>query len=321
MTLTVSNFKHHKSQLISFFEATEISENYFEVSSELATGYIFLKEITTIGYFVHLNLTLRKSVDFEVSYDQLENYSRVASFFNNSIRLDSLDNKVKKQLELDGFVSAPKNIKISGDLKPGDQLKHVTFVHNMDLFDFFEQEDKKEVFKKNQDVLLYLDKRLDLSNVENSLNNLYQYPLKIRVQLLHLKIEELLYIYLNRLFKLEHFSSQVEIKYQKTLFEIKQNINDNIKFKPNIKSIAKQWGVNETSLQKYFKSLFGLSIYQYYTNTRIERAKEALIDQGEQISYVCYEYGYSDIQHFSKQFKSVYGVSPSRYLSQFKTGS
>lgn len=321
MTFSINNFKQHKKQLISFFEAKEISENYFEVESELATGFIFFKEIKTIGYFVHLNLKLKRKIDFNLSYNQLENFQRVASFFNNSIHLDALDNKIKKRLELDGFVSASKNIEISGDLNSGDQLRHVTFIHNMNLFDFFEQEEKRKLFKKNKDVILYLDKRLDLSAVENRLNNLYQYPLKIRIQLLHLKLEELQYIYLNRLFKLEHLSTQVETKYQKTLFEIKQSINDNIKIKPNIKAIAKHWGINETSLQKYFKGLFGMSIYQYYTTTRIERAKEALIDQGEQISYVCYEFGYTDIQHFSKQFKSIYGISPSNYLNQYKTGS
>lgn len=46
---------------------------------------------------------------------------------------------------------------------------------------------------------------------------------------------------------------------------------------------------------------------------KIEEAKELLVYDELSISEISYRRGYSSVQHFSRQFKEVTGLTPSHY--------
>lgn len=66
-------------------------------------------------------------------------------------------------------------------------------------------------------------------------------------------------------------------------------------------------------LSKIFSEKTGKTIEQYFILQKIEKAKELLSLKEKNISEIAYSLGYVHISHFSNQFKSITGFSPSVY--------
>ncbi|RED61873.1 response regulator [Cohnella lupini] len=82
-----------------------------------------------------------------------------------------------------------------------------------------------------------------------------------------------------------------------------------------IEDIAKSVHMNYNHLCYVFKKETSLTINDYLTEFRIAKAKE-LFDQGEKIiQVVAIQVGYADANYFSKCFKKVIGITPSKYVN------
>ena len=77
--------------------------------------------------------------------------------------------------------------------------------------------------------------------------------------------------------------------------------------------LAKLCNMSEVIFRKLFNIRFGVSPKKYIIQGRMQIAK-AMLENGEyeSISQVAREVGYDDSLHFSKSFKKVYGVSPTK---------
>jgi two-component system response regulator YesN len=80
-----------------------------------------------------------------------------------------------------------------------------------------------------------------------------------------------------------------------------------------ISDIAKEVFLSVTYLCLLFKQETGVTINEYITRVRVEKAKEMLKDPGNKFYEVCYAVGYSDPSYFSKIFKKNTGFTPSSY--------
>jgi AraC-like DNA-binding protein len=81
-----------------------------------------------------------------------------------------------------------------------------------------------------------------------------------------------------------------------------------------IASMAKEAGLSEYHFFRLFKTMYGISPYQYIIRKRLEYANSELKLRNNSITTIAYESGFSDIQAFSKSFKKYFGFSPS-YLA------
>ena len=86
---------------------------------------------------------------------------------------------------------------------------------------------------------------------------------------------------------------------------------------PKISEMAKQCGVCETTLKEAFKKHTGKSIKKYYNETRIQYAKEMLLE-GQNASEVAANLRFSSVSYFSQFFKNNSGMTVREFLSQFK---
>lgn len=66
-------------------------------------------------------------------------------------------------------------------------------------------------------------------------------------------------------------------------------------------------------LSRLFSNVEGKSIERYYILQKIERAKELIVYGELNLTQIAYELGYSTQQHFSRQFKTETGLSPSHF--------
>ncbi|HEY2580266.1 MAG TPA: AraC family transcriptional regulator [Mucilaginibacter sp.] len=79
---------------------------------------------------------------------------------------------------------------------------------------------------------------------------------------------------------------------------------------PGLSELAKVAGINEYKLKKGFKEIFGNTVFGYLADTRLELAKNDLLEKKKSASQIAFELGYSSVQHFSNAFKKKFGVSP-----------
>ncbi len=83
-----------------------------------------------------------------------------------------------------------------------------------------------------------------------------------------------------------------------------------------IKELSKKVAMNECYLKKGFKETFGLTIFEFYQNYRMEQARFLLYDKGLNVTEVSVMLGYSSISHFSTAFKKHTGIKPCELLMQ-----
>jgi two-component system response regulator YesN len=86
-----------------------------------------------------------------------------------------------------------------------------------------------------------------------------------------------------------------------------------------IEKIAREIPMNPTYFCEYFKSQTGVTILDYVTKTRLEKAKELLVTSDLKIYDIAEQVGYADTKYFSKLFKKYYGEVPSKFKEKVKT--
>ena len=78
----------------------------------------------------------------------------------------------------------------------------------------------------------------------------------------------------------------------------------------SIDDIARHLLMNQTYLRKMFKSETNMTLSEYITKIRMEKAKELIQNSNFKISYISTIVGYNDVGYFGKCFKKYYGISP-----------
>ena len=79
--------------------------------------------------------------------------------------------------------------------------------------------------------------------------------------------------------------------------------------------LAHRVGTNEFNLKKGFKRVFGTTVYKYWHNIRMERAKDLIVQGNRNISEIAYLVGYQHATHFTAAFKKHFGYIPKNLKS------
>ena len=70
------------------------------------------------------------------------------------------------------------------------------------------------------------------------------------------------------------------------------------------------------SLQKFYKNFFGITCINEVILSRTNRAKLLLLRTTKSISEISQQCGYNNWEHFSRQFKSREGMTPTQYRKE-----
>jgi len=84
----------------------------------------------------------------------------------------------------------------------------------------------------------------------------------------------------------------------------------------SLEQMAKALNVSTFYFCKMFKKATGLTFTDYLSRTRIERAKNLLLNPNVRISEAAYDSGFASITHFNRIFKRIVGQSPTAYREQ-----
>jgi two-component system response regulator YesN len=81
--------------------------------------------------------------------------------------------------------------------------------------------------------------------------------------------------------------------------------------------VARASHLSVSRLAHIFKEQMGITIIDYLTNVRIERAKQLLLATDQNCTEVCFEIGYNNQSYFTRTFKGLVGMTP----RQFRVGN
>lgn len=88
--------------------------------------------------------------------------------------------------------------------------------------------------------------------------------------------------------------------------------------KLTVPMLAKKMGYSENYLTKKFKNEMGISLTQYITNLKIQKAKDLLVSGSESIQDICSQLGFGSQSYFGMVFHRETGMSPGAYRGSKK---
>ena len=81
----------------------------------------------------------------------------------------------------------------------------------------------------------------------------------------------------------------------------------------SLAEIAKSSYLSVSRLAHVFKEQMGITIIDYLTSVRIERAKQLLLATDQNCTEICFEVGYNNQSYFTRTFKELVGVTPRQF--------
>ncbi|MCJ8297645.1 MAG: AraC family transcriptional regulator [Pseudomonadales bacterium] len=92
---------------------------------------------------------------------------------------------------------------------------------------------------------------------------------------------------------------------------IRENLHNSL----NIDDLCKLACMSRTKFFAEFKQILGCTPNDFLYQLRLKEAAQ-MLKTGETITRVCFATGYANTSHFSRSFKSFYGMSPSHYKNR-----
>lgn len=117
--------------------------------------------------------------------------------------------------------------------------------------------------------------------------------------------------------ELELFQSLADISMKRKLEHtmiphVRQFIGEHYQERLTLDSLAALFGRNRGWLSFHFRSETGITLHDYITKVRIDRAAD-LIRQGEKVEAVSLLVGYRSKKNFYRQFKALKGMNPGEF--------
>lgn len=80
--------------------------------------------------------------------------------------------------------------------------------------------------------------------------------------------------------------------------------------------VAKASHLSVSRLAHIFKEQMGITIIDYLTGVRIERAKQLLLATDQNCTEICFEVGYNNQSYFTRTFKGLVGTTPRQFRAR-----
>lgn len=130
----------------------------------------------------------------------------------------------------------------------------------------------------------------------------------------HTRTLELLYLLLEQLTRRTGGACKTtDPEHIAQIFQAKTLLIRDLSEPPTIAALASAVLMSESQLKQSFREVFGVSVYQYFQQERLERAKQLLSENNRTVKDVGYELGFTNIGHFSRLFERSFHVKPKKF--------
>lgn len=95
-------------------------------------------------------------------------------------------------------------------------------------------------------------------------------------------------------------------------------MEENLQSQLTIEKICRDNLIGRSILQKLFREHAGSGVIDYFSNMKIDAAKQLIRNGHMNFTQIADSLGYTSIHYFSRQFKKITGMTPSEYASSIK---
>lgn len=90
---------------------------------------------------------------------------------------------------------------------------------------------------------------------------------------------------------------------------------------PSLIELARQVGLNDCTLKRGFRQVFGQTAFGLLHDYRLEQARQLLEERRLNVSEITQAIGFTNRSYFAAAFRKKFGVSPREYLSGYKNSA
>lgn len=98
------------------------------------------------------------------------------------------------------------------------------------------------------------------------------------------------------------------------LYRAREILLQNLHQPPSLMELAQQVQLNDYSLKRGFRQVFGKTVFGYLHDYRMEQARQLLMSSEIKVAEVMQMVGFSDRKYFAAAFRNKFGVNPRDYL-------
>jgi DNA-binding response OmpR family regulator len=95
-----------------------------------------------------------------------------------------------------------------------------------------------------------------------------------------------------------------------TLLQARNLLLADLRDPPDLDTLAHHCATNRTTLQRLFRAHFGLSVFSYLREQRLQHGRRLLEQGGQRVDTVAEAVGYSNARDFARAFKQRFGITP-----------
>lgn len=101
------------------------------------------------------------------------------------------------------------------------------------------------------------------------------------------------------------------------IFQAKEIIENNISKPPSLNELSKLIGLNSNKLKKNFKEIFGVPVFKFLQEERLNKAYALLSSSDMGVQEAAWFVGYESLSSFSNAFQQKFGARPNEIKQQF----
>ena len=98
-------------------------------------------------------------------------------------------------------------------------------------------------------------------------------------------------------------------------------MSENIEAPLSPADVAEAVGLSSRQLERLFRKHLATTPKSHYTTLRLRKARDLLFQTNMKLSEICFACGFNSQTHFSKSYRALFGVSPSRDDGRFEATS
>lgn len=104
-----------------------------------------------------------------------------------------------------------------------------------------------------------------------------------------------------------------------TILKVQKELENNYSVDYSLEDLAKRYNLSVSSLSHQFKRITGTSVMNYLLSCRIASAKNYLTKTNLSISEIVECCGFSNNSNFSRTFKKLNGITPTKFRNTLKS--
>ena len=147
---------------------------------------------------------------------------------------------------------------------------------------------------------------------EHVFRELYENAPYMDLRFLRLKVVELLML-LSRIPQEEGTDLYCSTEQTELAHHLRDHLLTNREGYVSLAQLAEEHGISVSHLQKMFKQVYGVPVYHYIKEYRLEQAAVELVRSAKPITQIAQNAGYDNASKFSEAFRKRYGTTPSQY--------